>query len=236
MQRLRTTIYWDIQLQLRNGFYYAAAFVVIFWIVLLNQVPSLNLAALMPAFVLSNLVINTFYFLAGLVLLEKREGTLEMQIVTPLRSWEYLASKLVTLAFLSLLENLILVGFIHGPGFGWIPLATGLVLAAVIYSLVGFIAVARYDSINEYLLPSMLYVIFFSLPLGPYFGLSESWLFYLHPLQSPLVMMQAAFQPLESWQMLYALVYGGLWIWLLYYLCLRTFSHFIISKEGVRSR
>lgn len=227
------TLYWDIQLQFRNGFYYAATFVVIFWFVLLNQLPSLNLPLLMPAFVLSNLVINTFYFLGGLVLLEKREGTLEMQVVTPLRSWEYLASKVVTLIILSLLENLSLVGLIYGLGFKWGPMILGIILAAIIYSLVGFIVVARYDSINEYLMPSMLYVIFFALPLLPYFGLWQSWLFYLHPLQGPLILMQAAFQPVELWELIYAPLYTGGWIWLLYQYCLGTFYRFIVTKEGV---
>lgn len=46
---------------------------------------------------LGNLPLATFFFIAGLVLLEKGEGTLEAQIVTPLTAGGYLASKILTL-------------------------------------------------------------------------------------------------------------------------------------------
>ena len=40
MTRLLVAIYWDVQLQFRNGFYYAAAVVVVLAIILLSQVPA----------------------------------------------------------------------------------------------------------------------------------------------------------------------------------------------------
>jgi hypothetical protein len=47
------------------------------------------------------------------ILLEKGEGTLEAQVFTLLRTWEYLASKISTLTLLALVENIVilLVGF-----------------------------------------------------------------------------------------------------------------------------
>ncbi len=109
MTRLLVTAAWDARLQLRNGFYYATGIMVLFWIVLLRLLPEHVLRPLMPPLVLGNLIINTYYFVGGLVLLEKREGTLEAQVVTPLRTWEYLAAKVATLALLSLAENLLIV-------------------------------------------------------------------------------------------------------------------------------
>ena len=38
------------------------------------------------------------------------EGTLMAQVVSPLRVWEYLASKVITLTLLSLVENLLITG------------------------------------------------------------------------------------------------------------------------------
>ena len=102
MTRLVSTIRWDAQLQIRNGFYYASAFVAVVSILVLSQLrlsPD-TLALLLPAIVLQNIFINTFYFIGGLVLLEKGDGTLEGLIVSPLRKEEYLASKVVTLTLL----------------------------------------------------------------------------------------------------------------------------------------
>jgi fluoroquinolone transport system permease protein len=234
MKRLLSTMYWDARLQFRNGFYHVTLFVVVMWVVLVSQLPQSKLGWLLPALVLGNLLINTFYFIGGLMLLEKGEGTLEAQVVTPLRTWEYLASKIATLALLAVVENLVVVGLLYGLGFAALPLVLGIVLAAALYCLAGFIAVARYDSINEYLFPSMAYTLLLSLPLLSYFGLGQNTWFYLHPLQAPLVLVRAAFQPVAAWQLLYGLGYSAVWIGLLYHASQRTFLRFIVAKEGVK--
>jgi fluoroquinolone transport system permease protein len=234
MKRLTSTIVCDVRLQARNGFYYAAGFVALFWVIALSQVPAESLGWLMPVFVLSNLLMNTFYFIAGLVLLEKGEGTLMAQIVTPLRNWEYLASKVITLTFLSLVENLLIVGVTFGLKFDSLPLLIGMVFAAAMFALTGFVAVSRYDSINEYLFPSFLYTLAFVPPFLDYFGLLKSWLFYLHPLQAPLLLTKAAFEPVAVWQWLYGVLYSGLWIGLFFLWSRRAFAQFVTAVEGTR--
>lgn len=235
MKRLTSTIVCDVRLQIRNGFYYAAGFVALFWILGLSQLPRESLSRLMPVFIFSNLLINTFYFIAGLVLLEKGEGTLMAQVVSPLRNWEYLLSKVITLTLLSLVENLLIVGLVYGLGFDPLPLLAGIVLAAAIYTLTGFIVVSRYDSINEYLFPSFLYTLAFIPPFLDYFGLWQSWLLYLHPLQAPLLLTNAAFQPVATWQWLYGLLYAGVWIGLFFGWSQRIFAQFVVATEGASS-
>jgi hypothetical protein len=114
MKRLLSTIRCDIRLQARNGFYHAAAFVAAFWTFALSRIEPDHLVLWMPVFILSNILINTFYFMAGLVLLEKAEGTLIAQSVTPLRPWEYLVSKLVTLKKVPMAEIATLLVFFAG--------------------------------------------------------------------------------------------------------------------------
>jgi fluoroquinolone transport system permease protein len=234
MKRLLSTMCLDARLQVRNGLYHAATFVALAFVMLLKQFPQLDLSRLWPAIILENLVVNSYYFVAGLVLLEKGEGTLEAQVITPLRSAEYLVSKVATLTALALIETLLLVVLVHGPRFNWLALIVGIVLMVAIYTLYGFVVVSRYDSLNEFLLPSALWTMGFSLPLIRYFGLSQSWLLYLHPLQAPLVLMQAAFEPTDLWRILYGLLYGTVWIGAVFWLCQRAFYRFVISKEGTR--
>jgi fluoroquinolone transport system permease protein len=233
MKRLVSTIRYEFRLQYRNGFYYAAAFVAVLLVIGLLQVPVQSRGLILPVLVINNLTINTFYFTGGLVLLEKGQGTLEAQVVTPLRTWEYLAAKVVTLGLLSLVESTVIVAFGYGLGFGWLSLAAGILLTAAIMTLFGFIVVARYDSINEYLMPSVLYLLFFTIPIADYFGLVQSWLFYLHPIQGSLLLMKAAFQPVQPWQLVYAVLYLALWVGLVYIWSKRSFNRFIVRKEGV---
>ena len=232
MQRLAATITLDLQLQWKNGFYYAVGFVLLCWLVVLTQLPEIDWGYVLPAIVFGNLVMVNFYFMAGLVLLEKGEGTLEAQVVTPLADWEHLVSKTVTLAALSLVEQFVIVGSAYGLGFGVGALIAGVALAAILYTLAGFILVARYDSINEYLFPSVFYLTVLSLPLLHYFEIWNTWLMYLHPLQAPLVLLKAAFGPIEPWQWAYGVLYSILWSAVLLHVNRRVFDRFIIAREG----
>ena len=232
MHRLAATVLLDFRLQLRNGFYYAVAFVLACWFVLLTRLPEIDWGYVLPAFVFGNLVMVNFYFVAGLVLLEKGEGTLEAQVVTPLADWEYLASKTVTLAALSVVEQIVIVWSAHGGGFAVGPLVAGIVLATVLYTLVGFLLVARYRSINEFLFPSVLYTGVLSLPMLHYFGVWDTWFLYLHPFTAPLVLLAGAFRPLPAWQWAYGVLYAAAWAGLLLLASRRAFDRFIVARQG----
>ena len=234
MHALAATLSLDVRLQARNGFYYAVAFVLACWFVLLTRLPAIEWGYVLPAVVFGNLVMVNFYFVAGLVLLERDEGTLEAQVVTPLADWQYLGSKMATLTALSLVEQVVIVWSAHGGGFAGGPLVAGIVLAAVLYTLTGFVLVARYRSINEFMFPSVLFTAILSLPMLHYFGLWDSWLLYLHPFTAPLVLLAGAFRPMPAWQLVYGVLYGALWAGLLLLAARRAFDRYIVAREGSR--
>jgi fluoroquinolone transport system permease protein len=217
---------------MRNGFYYAAALVAGFSALVLSRFPPDYLTVWMPVFVLSNILINTFYFMAGLVLLEKAEGTLMAQSVTPLRSWEYLVSKMITLTVLSTVESLVIVVFGYGAAFSPVPFIFGVIFAAVFFVFTGFLLVIRYDSVNEFLFPSFLFIWLFVPPFLSYFGLLESALIYLHPVQGPLLLMQAAFGKIDDWQTVYSISFSIPAMVAALALSQRAMRRFVIAAEG----
>ena len=233
MHRLAATVRLDLRLQMRNGFYYAVAFVLACWFVVLTRLPAIDWGYVLPAVVFGNLVMINFYFVAGLVLLEKGEGTLEAQVVTPLASWEYLASKTLTLAALAVVEQVVIVWSAYGGGFAAGPLVAGIVLAGVLYTLTGFLLVARYRSINEFMFPSVLFTTILSLPLLHYFGLWDTWLLYLHPFAAPLVLLGGAFRPIAPTEWAYGALYSAAWAGILLLAGQRAFDRFIVAREGV---
>ncbi|MFL5733533.1 MAG: ABC transporter permease [Chloroflexia bacterium] len=242
--RLFATLRCDMRLQFRNGFYYATAFVTAIYALALSQVSGgqigLNIAALFPVFVLDSMLVGTFYFVAGQVLLEKGEETLQAQVVSPLRPWEYLASKVVTLTLLTVVQYLVLLGVFQGFSLapGTLFFIAGLALASTMYVLVGFISVARYTSVTDYLIPSILYTGFMLLPLGLYVlsGLNGwgflAYVAYLHPMEAPLQLLRAGFEEIAAWQVVYGLAYSVVWICLLYRLSLRAFDKHIVGAAG----
>jgi fluoroquinolone transport system permease protein len=224
----------DAKLQFRYGFYYAGAFVAVALLIMARQFSSENLRLFLPALLLENQTITAFYFMAGLVLLEKGEGTLEGLVVTPLRRSEYLLSKTLTLTFLALAESVIIVVAGYGLDFRPAPLVAGLLALSVMLATFGFAVIARYDSVTDYLLPSALWTLWLSLPLLHYFDLWPHWILYVVPSQAPLLLLRAAFFPLETWQFVYAAAYSLFWIGLFSWWAGTSFQRFVIRKEGVR--
>ncbi len=211
MRRLAATIGTDVRVQFRNGFYAATAFVVVFSILLLRLLPGAAAVLIFPVVVLENVLVNTFYFVSGLLLLERVEGTFTAQSVTPLRDAEYLASKLATLTALSLGESLLIAAAGVGTGLWLIPLATGVALAAVLFCLAGVAFVVRYDSISEFLLPSVLFTSLLTLPILGAFGLGPAAAYLPHPIQGPLSLMRVDASHTLA-QLLYAIGFPLLWV------------------------
>jgi fluoroquinolone transport system permease protein len=222
----------DLRLQIRNGFYAATLFISVFWALILLQAGALDLRWLLPPMVIGNLLVGTFFFIGALVLLEKGEGSLTAQVVTPLRVGEYLSAKLITLGGLALAETLILVPLLAGWRFDALLLIVGVALAAALYCLFGFIAVARYSSINEYLLPAGAYVGGLWIPLLAYMAQWRPWPLYLHPLSAPLALVEAAFSPTAPWKIVYGLAYSALWIALLSIWSGRAFRRWVIERPN----
>ncbi|MEM7334968.1 MAG: ABC transporter permease [Chloroflexota bacterium] len=234
MSRLATTLRWDIQLQFRNGFYYASAFVALITVLILGLFPNANWRFILPVILFENLLINTFYFIAALVLLEKGEGTLEGLIVSPLRKWEYLTSKIISLTLLSIFETVAITLIIFGASLNWPIFFLGIVILCAMFALIGFMFVARYDSINTFLFPSVAFTTLLSIPIISSLSLWDSPLLLLHPFQAPMLLLTAGFQAIPSWQILYGIIYGVLWIGVFYQLSQRAFYRFVILKQGVK--
>jgi len=190
MSRLAATIRTDLHVQWRNGFYAATAIVVVMSILLLRWLPTEVSVLILPVVILEAVLVNTFYFVSGLLLLERVEGTFVAQSVTPLRGHEYLGSKIVTLTVLSLAESLLIATSVFGVGAWLIGLTLAIMLAAVLFCLVGIAVIVRYDSINEFLLPSVPWAFVLTLPIFGAFGFGAAEWYLLHPIQGPFSLMQ----------------------------------------------
>lgn len=234
MKRVMAALQWDAQLQYRYGLYIAGAFALTFWLVFVTLLNADWRLPMVPSFLLLNVTINTFYFVAALILFEKAENVLEGLVVTPLRSWEYLISKVVTLTALSFVENMIITLFAVGLAFnvGW--LALGFVFMAMQFTLFGVVAVARYREINSFLLPSGAWMIALSLPPLVGLNLAPKALFWLLPTMGPFVLMQEAVLPVawsdgEVWL---AIGMSAVWLVVAMVWAYRSFERHIVRNEG----
>lgn len=233
MKRFFFALRLDALMQLRYGFYFAAAFLTLLWVALLRVLPAGVGEVATPFVVFTDLAAVGYVFVAGMVLFEKGEKTLFALVSTPLRFREYLASKLATLTLLASVMSLVVVVLGYGFRFDAALLVLGVVLASVISLLVGFIMVSPFDSISDYMVPGQLPVLVLVSPLIPFFGIWEAPVFYLVPTHGALLLLGGAFgATLHPWQVAYALLYGLLWTFALAFVARRAFDRYIVRKGG----
>ena len=235
MRRLLASLRWDIVRQIRYQLYTVSVLVVAVWGIALSLLPDKAWARpglIVPALVAYNLLVTAFYFMTAQVLMEKSEGVLSALAATPLRAGEYLLSKALSLSLLALGESLVIALILFGAPRRWGLLLGATLLLGVVYTLLGFIAIAKYDSINEFLMPSVLIVVVLTLPLLPHFGLTGRLLFYLHPIEPGLVLLRGAYAPLSVWELAYGVLALAAWVALSYRWARRRFEAFVTRAAG----
>lgn len=185
---------WDVVVQARNGFYWVSVFIVLLVGGLLLAVPEAaraDGAVWVPPFVAINLQITTFFFVAGLILLERDEGTLAAMAVSPLSPGGYLGVRTASLTMLAAVETIALVSIAFDIGAAWMGLVSGTVALGVIYTGFGAVVASRYASVNALLLPASLAVTLLLVPLLPHFGFIPRWLVLWHPIEPAMTLLRA---------------------------------------------
>jgi fluoroquinolone transport system permease protein len=232
VRRLWSFMRLDWRLQRRYGFFYAAGFMALAWIAMLRSLRPGALSTVVPFVVFVDLAVVGFYFMAGGLLFEKGERTLLALLTSPLRFWEFLTARLATLTLLAVIVSFAVALASYGPHFNMVLFATGVILSAVINLLVGIFAVAPYDSISRFMIPSQFYVVVLYLPLIPFFGWWRSPIFYLIPTNGSLLLIGGAFGSIHPWQAVYAVAYQLLWLPLLIVLVRRRFDRHLAGRGG----
>jgi len=116
---------------------------------------------------------------------------------------------------------------LHGFGFNWLLFVSGILLASTFFTLVGFISVTRYGTLEEYLLPSVLYGALASLPLITGLAQWDSPLLLIHPIQAVLVVLQSAFAPVDTNLLVYGVLYSVSSVGVLFFICTRLYQRML---------
>ncbi len=234
MSRFSALVQHEFRLQVRYGLYFAAAFLTVAWIIILKQVQGAQpLTQAVPMVIFTDLGIIGFYFIAGLVLFEKGERTLQALVVSPIRFVEYLTGKLFTMTVMALVVSFTLTLLTVGGDFNALALVLAVTSMSLVALLLGFISVSPFSSVSAFLMPSQLVFLLMFLPLIQYAGLLDSVLFYLLPTHPSMLMLSAAFGgTLEAWQWGYALAASVIWVAILFWVARMAFNRYILAREG----
>jgi fluoroquinolone transport system permease protein len=214
MRAVVAALGWDIVVQVRNGFYWATAFLILAMGGLLLALPEparANHAAWVPALVAINLQTTTFFFAAALILLERDEGTLAALGVTPFGAGAYSAMRTATLTTLAAAETGAIVWLAFGTLQFWSPVLLGTATMGAIYTGFGLAIASRYESVNALLLPTSAFLAFLLLPLLPHFGLAPRAPLLFHPIEPSLTLLRAGYVSAGPGELAYGAIASTTW-------------------------
>lgn len=241
MTRLLSAMKLDFKMQVRNNLYTIGIFVGILVAIAISQLTLPEQApAVMPTVMLLIGGGSTLLYVSGMIIFEKDEGTINMAIVSPLRSSEYLVSKITTLTLLATIESTVMiVGTMIIMSFSntvSIPnlfvLYVGILSICVMYTLIGIGLVVRYDKITEFLIPMSAIAVILQMAFLYFIGFVESPIFLLLPTSAPTMIMRGAYMELSAGEWIYAIGYTAVFLIGLSVWAYRAFEYHIVQQVG----
>jgi fluoroquinolone transport system permease protein len=230
MRLLLQTLKWDALLIFKYGIVAVAASITVLYSAGFLLSDTTGLENVIAALVFSNPVMYGFLFTAVMVLFEKDAHTHEVLAVTPLPTSYYLLSKAITFTSLSFLCSLAIILSAQPEVFHPLIFLLAVVLSSVLFIFIGVIGVSFVDNFNQFILIIPLVLAPVCLPFLSFFGLVDSWLFYLIPSQACLILFKASMNKVAGWQLAYAFIYLGLCIWGTYFWAIHNYKRRILKN------
>lgn len=224
MKRLLNALWYDILFQFRHGFYFAYLFVTIFYLIILHYLPDAGAEKAIPFILFTDISVLGFFFIGGILLLEKGQHALEALFVTPLRISEYLLAKYISLSILATIATVSLY-FAVGGSFSFLPFLLLIVWGNMfLYTLFGIALVSNVKNVNHYFIYGVPMGVTLFIPLLSFFDIWEFPLLYLLPTEPTLELLCGDF----SWA---AVAVMMVWIFLAWRIGYKQFATKIVGRE-----
>ncbi len=230
--RTLSALLFDIRFQFRHGFYYAYLLVTLLYVVMLKSIPAEAGRFVTVLIVFSDPAVLGFFFIGGIILMEKSQNTLESLFVTPFSIHEYIAAKVLSLTLIALAACFGILTVAFGKGFNPVPLFLGVLLSSFLFTLLGLVLAVRSRTLNGFLLTSPLYTIVFFLPALDYLGIYSSAFLSLIPSSAAIMLIKSSFVPTQASSLLTSTIVLCAWTALAYLWAYRSFYRHIILRIG----
>ncbi len=229
--RLLYAVLADMRFQIKQGFYLVYAIITAMYLLIMSFLPDDILALALPLVVFSDPSVLGLFFIGGIILLEKGQGVLMVLVVSPLRSREYILAKVISLAMVSVLAALAITYFSHYPTVNWWLLILSTILTSGIFTLLGIMINAGCNTVNQYMLKTIPYMLLFILPCFALLGFPYSDFFVIFPSVAALKLMLGAYRGISGFE----LTALGIYLFAINYVLLKlavvTFEKRIVYQD-----
>ena len=229
--RLIHAVWADMQFQMKQGFYLVYVIITIMYLIILSFLPPDILSIALPLVVFSDPSVLGLFFIGGIILLEKTQGVLMVLVVTPLRATEYILSKVISLALISVLAAFTITLFSIYGSVNWLLLVLSTILTSGLFTMSGIMINAGCNTVNQYMLKTIPYMLLFVLPCFSLIGFPFSYLFTVIPSVAALRLMLGAFMGIEWFEATGLIVYLTGMNYLFLLRTMRVFENKIVYQD-----
>jgi fluoroquinolone transport system permease protein len=219
-------------MQIRYGFWVSGLAVTVTWILLLRALSPEYLSIWLPCVLYFDIGIIGLMFVAGVLFFERRQGVIDALVVTPVRTADWLAAKVLSLTLLATTVAVLLVLATAGLRVDWVRLVPSFALVAALFTVGGFLVASHFQSVGSFLAGFGLMGLPLALPLLDYFGIWSHPLLWINPAHPGLVLVRQSFRPGSALELGAALVLTAAWIVLGFRLGLKAFHRHVSWRRG----
>ena len=197
----------DMKFQFKQGFYTVYVFLTLIYMVIIIQLPKNIVSIAVPLVVFTDPSVVGFFFIGGIIMLEKVQGVIQYIVVTPLTSKEYLAAKIISLSLLAEAAGITITAVTYKGNISWVLLVLGILLSSVFFTLYGFIIAAGCNTVNEYFIKMIPYMLVIVFPCFSLIGFHNSWLFNIFPSVAGIKLVFGAFHGVSMFEAISYIIY-----------------------------
>lgn len=230
--RLATALNYDMKFQIRHGFYAVYALITMFYFGALANVPAVVKPTLVTLLIFMDTSVLGFFFIGGIILLERRQRTIESLFVTPLRPWEYLWAKVISLTILAALASHLILIVVADMSLNILWFTFGICTSSIFFVFMGIAIAVRSRTINGYFFRGIIYTLVLAVPLVQFFHLVENPIISLLPTWPLLVLTDAQFHSHALPEMLEACALLIFWCGFGWWWAQNWFEKYAIQRFG----
>ncbi len=207
IQRFIRLLRQDISFELRHGMYTVYAVVCLCYVLLLRTLPESVSGWVLVCILFTDPTVLGFFFIGGMILLERRQNTLAAVFCTPASVGEYLAAKCLSLSLLSLVTSVFIALAGYGTALNWAVFIPAVVLASVWCTLLSIPFAVQTGSLNEYFITAGGVLMVLCVPVVDFileFGWAVSWIF---PTQAVVLLLKGTVFTITPGELAYSIIY-----------------------------
>jgi fluoroquinolone transport system permease protein len=177
--RLKNLILGDMKFQYKYGFYTIYLFLVVLYACIFFALPESARQKAALIMILTDPAAMGLFFMGAILMLEKSQRVIDTIAITPVRVWEYIISKAVSISVISILVSIILA--VLSGNSNLFGIVIGTLFGSIIFTMIGLLIAVHTNSLNSFMIGTVPIELIFFVPAILYlFGLQSDWML-LHP-------------------------------------------------------